>query len=72
MTKPLYAFTKQDIYNLARSAIDSACLTIQHELFDDSNNDFAEQFFTGQNFEQIHAVLEKYIRAEINNQIFKG
>ena len=71
MTKPLYALTNQDIYNLARSALDSACLTIQHELFNDSNNDFAEQFFTGQNFDQIYTVLEKYIRAEITNQILK-
>ena len=71
MTKPLYALTNQDIYNLARSAMDSACLTIQHELFNDSNNDFAEQFFIGQNFDQIYTVLEKYIRAEITNHILK-
>ena len=70
--KPLYAYSHQDVYKLARDALDSACLTVQHQLLNDSQNDFAEQFFTGENFNQVVSVLEKYIRAEINNQLFKG
>ena len=69
MTKPLYSLTHQDIYNIARDSLDSACLTVQHALFNDSQSDFADGFFTGQNFDEIHTILVKYIKGEISNHI---
>ena len=70
MTKPLYSLTHQDIYNIARDSLDSACLTVQHALFNDSQGDFANGFFTGENFDAIHTILVKYIKGEITNHIF--
>jgi len=69
MTKPLYSLTHQDIYNIARDSLDSACLTVQHSLFNDSQGDFANGFFTGENFDVIHTILVKYIKGEISNHI---
>jgi hypothetical protein len=66
MTKPLYAYTYQEKYNLANDAIDSACLTIQHALLNDSNDKVSELFFTGENFNAIHSILINYIKAEID------
>jgi hypothetical protein len=59
-------YTKQEIELIAESALDSACLTIQHHLFDDSTNEIQDLFFQGATKDAIKSILESYIRTEIN------
>jgi hypothetical protein len=59
-------YTQQQIDELADSALDSACLTIQHHLFDDSTDEVQDSFFKGATKDAIKSILESYIKTEIN------
>lgn len=59
-------YTKQEIDQLTDSAIDSACLTIQHHLFNDSSNEIKGLFFQGATKDAIKSILESYAKTEIN------
>jgi hypothetical protein len=65
--------TLEDMDRLAEQALDSACLTIQHALFNDATGDgskldggIASMFFTGEAEDIIKKILIDYIRTEIN------
>lgn len=58
-------YTKQEIDDLASSALDVACAFIQEQM-NVPTGDLAGLFFSGKPQEMIETIFRSYIRAEIN------